>query len=249
MLVIFLFQVPSIFNLWYVVELRGYLHVIFRPRVSLHSRNTGNMQSLVIKFNCSDRNTYMKVFLGADLPELAAWNTQRTSSQSPQSLYETSAPLRNLTISPKTMGKRESKRLRLPMSAPWVNISLRIRNESPSPGHSPICESFGLAINCFFSFVVASKLVTTHTKSRPSLAFPLQIPPFYHFNKSTTKSKAFWTPRNRQLLRERKLGRASRRCGPHDLASASASMFGVDKIEPEDERFLETLGSARSWYR
>ena len=59
------------------------------------------------------------------------------------------------------------------------------------PGHSPICESFGLAINCFFSFVVVSKLVTTHTKSRPSLTFLLQIPHFYHFNKSTTKSKHF----------------------------------------------------------
>jgi hypothetical protein len=82
--------VVSISHLWYIVELRLYLHVVFCPRVSSHSRNTGNMHSLVTKFNFSNRNNYMEVFLEPDLPELAASCNQRTSSQAPRSLYETS---------------------------------------------------------------------------------------------------------------------------------------------------------------
>jgi superfamily I DNA and RNA helicase len=48
------------------------------------------MHSLVTKFNFSNRNNYMEVFLEPDLPELAASCNQRTSSQAPRSLYETS---------------------------------------------------------------------------------------------------------------------------------------------------------------
>ncbi len=74
----------------------------------------------------------MVVFLEPDLPELAASRTQRTGSQSPWSLYETSCTPQEYHSQYQEHGEVKSKSLRLPMSDSGIYICLGIRNKSPS---------------------------------------------------------------------------------------------------------------------